>query len=181
MILAPRNIQKIAPGRGWSLPRLCRDPDRAVLRADAKDPPAMTPPPMITGLYAALLGLLLLALSAQVVRLRMRYRVALGTGQHRLVERAVRAHGNFTEYAPLALLLLALLEMNLLPGWALHALGVALLAARALHAWGLSQEPEVLRWRSVGTGLTFAVLLVQSAALLGLVLAGLLETGLPGG
>ncbi|MBX9700307.1 MAG: MAPEG family protein [Acetobacteraceae bacterium] len=126
----------------------------------------------ITALYAALLAGLFLVLSVRVISARRRYGVALGT-PHRLVERAVRAHANFAEYVPIALVLLGLLEGMGLPGWWLHALGTALVAGRAAHAWGISQEPEVLRWRSLGMGLTFAVLGVSAAALLALALAGL--------
>ncbi|MCB4821983.1 MAPEG family protein [Roseicella aerolata] len=123
-----------------------------------------------TALYAALLAGLFLVLSIRVVRQRRRYHVALGA-PHRLVERAVRAHGNCAEYVPLGLVLLGLLEGMGLPAWGVHALGTAFLAGRVLHAWGISQEPEVLRWRTLGMGLTFAVLGAGAAALLGLVLA----------
>ena len=123
-----------------------------------------------TALHAALLTALFLALSLRVVRLRYRYHLALGA-PHRLVERAVRAHGNCAEYLPLGLVLLGLLEGMGLPAWAVHALGTAFLAGRVLHAWGISQEPEALRFRSAGMGLTFAVLGLGAAALLGLVLA----------
>lgn len=123
-----------------------------------------------TSLHAALLAGLFLLLSIRVVQQRRRYRVALGA-PHRLVERAVRAQGNCAEYVPLGLILLGLLEGMGLPAWGVHALGTALLAGRVLHAWGISQEPEVLRRRVLGTALTFAVLGVAAAALLGLVLA----------
>src|SRR3954447_1440362 len=110
-----------------------------------------------TSLYAALLAALFLVLSLRVVQARRRYRVVLGT-QHRMVERAVRAHGNCAEYVPFGLVLLGLLEGMGLPAWGVHALGTVFLAGRALHAWGISQEPEVLRWRAFGMGLTFTVL-----------------------
>lgn len=126
----------------------------------------------VTGLYAALLAGLFILLSVRVIGARRRYRVALGTG-HRLVERAARAQGNFAEYVPMALILLGLLEGLGLPGWWLHALGTTLVAARAAHAWGIGREPEVFRWRVLGTALTFTVLGVSAAALLGLALAGL--------
>ena len=67
-----------------------------------------------TSLYAALLAALFLVLSLRVVRVRYRYHVALGT-PHRLVERAVRAHGNCAEYVPFGLVLLGLLEGMGLP------------------------------------------------------------------
>lgn len=126
----------------------------------------------VTAFYAGLLAFGFLYLSLRVVKQRHAYRVALGT-PHRLVERAVRAHGNFAEYAPLALVLMALCEANGLPAWALHVLGVVLLAGRALHAFGISREPEEMKWRSMGMGLTFTMLGVAGAALIGLAAAGM--------
>lgn len=126
----------------------------------------------VTSLYAALLAGLFILLSIRVIGARRRYQVALGA-PHRMVERAVRAHGNFAEYVPMALILLALNEGMGLPGWWLHALGTTLVAARGMHAWGIGREPEVMRWRVAGTALTFAVLGVSAASLLGLALAGL--------
>lgn len=127
----------------------------------------------VTGLYAAILGFAFIWLAVRVIKARRTYRVAIGTGQHRLVERAVRAHGNFAEYVPFALLIMALCELNRAPDWGLHALGAALLAGRALHAWGITREPEDFRFRTAGMSLTFAVLSLGSAALLGLALGGL--------
>jgi uncharacterized membrane protein YecN with MAPEG domain len=124
----------------------------------------------VTALYAGLLGLGFLWLATRVIKARRTYRVALGTGQHRLVERAIRAHGNFAEYVPFALVVLALLELNRLPDPGLHALGTVLLAARALHAHGIAQEPEVFRWRVLGMSLTFTVIGLAGAALLVLAL-----------
>jgi uncharacterized membrane protein YecN with MAPEG domain len=121
----------------------------------------------VTAFYAGLLALGFIVLSIRVVQQRKTYRLALGA-QHRLVERAVRAHGNFAEYVPMALVLMALAEANRLPDWGRHALGVALLAGRALHAYGISREPEDLKWRAFGMGLTFAMLGVTGAALIGL-------------
>ena len=123
-----------------------------------------------TALYAALLTGLYLVLSIRVVRQRVRYGLLLGSS-HRLVERAVRAQGNWAEYAPIALILLGLNEGLGLPHWWLHALGTAFFAGRLAHAWGISQEPELLRWRQFGMGLTLAVIGVAAAALFGLVLA----------
>jgi hypothetical protein len=116
-------------------------------------------------LYAGLLGLLLLALSGQVVRLRWRYRVGLGTGSSPELERAVRAHANFCEYVPLALVLMIGLSLaGAAPGWALHALGLALLVGRLLHAFGLSRSAGASRARQAGTILTWLVLLVAAGA-----------------
>lgn len=128
-------------------------------------------PLRVTAIYAALLAALFVSLSLRVIGARRRHQAALGA-PHRELERAVRAHGNFAEYAPLALLLLGLAESLGLAPLALHALGLALLAGRALHAWGISREPEVLRFRVVGMALTFTVIGVAAALLLGLSLLG---------
>lgn len=126
----------------------------------------------VTALYAGLAAFGFLLLTIRTVRARYTYRATLGT-PHRLLERAARAHGNAAEYLPLALLLLGLCEINGLPDWALHALGVTLLAGRVLHAWGISREPEQLGFRMLGMGLTVSMLGVAAAALLGLAMAGL--------
>lgn len=127
----------------------------------------------VTALYASLLAGLFILLSVQVIRRRYATRIALGAGDRRL-ERAIRAQGNAAEYLPLGLVLLGLLEGLGLPGWAIHALGTTLLAGRCLHAAGISREPEVMRWRSLGMALTFTMLGVAAAALLGLALGDLL-------
>jgi uncharacterized membrane protein YecN with MAPEG domain len=124
----------------------------------------------VTALYAGLLGLYFIWLATRVIKARRVHRVALGT-DHRLVQRAARAHGNFGEYVPFALLMLALCEINGLPDWALHVLGVVLVAGRVLHATGIAKEPEDFRWRVFGTSLTFTVMGVAAAALLGLAAA----------
>jgi uncharacterized membrane protein YecN with MAPEG domain len=124
----------------------------------------MTAP--ITGIYAALAGLMALLLAAWVVRARRRYRTTFGTGQELAVEMAVRVHANFIEYVPLALLLMLLGELNGLAGWLLHAAGATLLASRVLHAVGLGRSPGRSFGRFYGTAGTWLVVLGLSAALL---------------
>ena len=114
--------------------------------------------PRVTAIYAALLALLFLGLSLRVIGHRHRTLVALGTGGDPGLQRAVRVHANFAEYAPLVLVLLLVAELLAAPGWWLHAMGLALLAGRALHAFGVSREPEDIRIRAAGMVLTFASL-----------------------
>ena len=121
---------------------------------------------MITGLYAALLALLFLALSGLVIRQRYHTRTAIGLGTGEGLLRASRAHGNFSEYVPLALVLLLILEQGGAAPWLLHVLGAALLLGRAAHAFGISRSPEQLRFRQLGMLLTFGVLGVAAGALL---------------
>ncbi len=112
----------------------------------------------ITSFYAAFFGLLLFALSVQVIRARVAARVALGLGDDIRLLRASRAQGNFIEYAPMILILLFLLELAGTGPFLLHALGGLALAGRAAHAMGISREPENLQLRQLGMALTFTVL-----------------------
>lgn len=129
----------------------------------------------VTLFYAGLSGLLLLALSFQVVALRRRHRVGLGTGDEPALERAVRVHANFCEYAPLALLLLLVLELSAsLPPLVLHALGLMLIAGRILHAVGLSRSAGTSSGRFVGTLLTWVMILVAALLAVGIALGALI-------
>jgi uncharacterized membrane protein YecN with MAPEG domain len=117
----------------------------------------------VTPLYAGLLALLFVALSIRVIAVRRSAGVALGDGDRSDVRRRMRVHGNFAEYVPLALLLLALAEINLQPALLLHGLGLALLAGRCIHAVGVSGEPERFVLRVTGMALTFGTILVAAA------------------
>lgn len=114
---------------------------------------------LVTPLYAAVFALLFVALSVRTLRLRRRFGVAIGPGDEPLLERAVRAHGNFAEYVPLCLLLLFFVELETESSAAVHGFGLLLLAGRLLHARGVSQVAEDFRFRVAGMALTFAVML----------------------
>ena len=120
-----------------------------------------------TTLWAALLAPVCLWLSLRVIGERRRAGVAIGAGDDPVLERAIRAQGNFTEYVPFALVLLALAEAGGTPGWVIHPLGAALLAGRIAHGWGIVRQPEDHRFRVGGMMATFAV--IAAAALAALV------------
>ena len=65
--------------------------------------------PTITGFYLAILALLYVVLGLQVSRLRRGNRVLFGDGDNRELRSAIRAHGNFAEYVPVIVLMVALL------------------------------------------------------------------------
>lgn len=108
--------------------------------------------------YAGLLGLLLIALSANVVLARRRYRVRLGVGTEDGMQQAVRVQANFSEYVPLAVVLLVLAEVTGMPLSAVHVAGVLLVTSRLLHAWGLSHSPGRTFGRFYGTAGTWIVI-----------------------
>jgi uncharacterized membrane protein YecN with MAPEG domain len=120
----------------------------------------------ITALYAALLTPLFIYLSVRVIKLRRTEKVGVGDGDNKLVLRAMRVQANFAEYTPYALLLLAFAESLATAPWILHGLGIALVAGRMLHAYGVSQSPEPFKFRISGMALTFTVMAIAAVACL---------------
>ncbi len=112
--------------------------------------------PLITPLYAALAAFILIGLSLRVIGVRRSRRVAIGDGADEDLARRIRAQGNFTEYTPLALVLILLLELGGAPAWQLHLLGSALILGRIVHAWSLTAHSG--NGRLIGMTLTFFVL-----------------------
>ncbi|MGH8519519.1 MAG: MAPEG family protein [Panacagrimonas sp.] len=116
---------------------------------------------IVTPLYAGLLAFWFFLLSLRVISRRRGNNINLGDGGDAEMHRRVRGHGNFAEYVPFALLLMALLEIGgVTPIWLLHLLGLTLLAARLLHGIALSYTQHFMLGRVLGTVLTFVVLLV---------------------
>ena len=120
----------------------------------------------ILPVYAALLALLFVLLSIRTIRTRHSRKVALGHGDDPAMLRAMRVHANFAEYVPLALLLIYFVETGSHAPWLVHFLGSALLLGRLCHAFGMSRTPENFRYRVLGMGLTFSVILVSAAYIL---------------
>jgi len=80
----------------------------------------------------------------------------LGDGGNKILLRRQRVFSNFSEYAPLGLLLLALVELQSGFFVWVHVLGGLLLAGRIIHAYGVGQEEEDYRFRVFGMMLTLA-------------------------
>ncbi|MBV0881702.1 MAPEG family protein [Noviherbaspirillum sp. L7-7A] len=78
----------------------------------------------------------------------------------------MRAHANSAKYVPLTLLLIYLIEIAPAHVMLVHALSLALLLGRALHAGGVSRSPEDFRFRVASMSLTLASLLSASLYLL---------------
>jgi uncharacterized membrane protein YecN with MAPEG domain len=115
----------------------------------------------VTPLYAGILVLWFVVLSARVVDIRRRG-ISFGDNGDRAITPVVRAHANFAEYVPLALLMMAFLEASRVSIYWLHALGVALVVARLLHGLALSFDWQRRAGRMVGAGLTFIVLVIEA-------------------
>ena len=127
--------------------------------------------PSITAFYAALLGLLGAALTNVIVN-RVRSKVDAGDGGVAKLAQAVRAHANFAEQAPLALIVIGLAEMLGARPLVVQILGVALVLARLASAIGLNRTLGQSPPRQLGASVTALVVIAASIAIL-LALAGL--------
>lgn len=83
-----------------------------------------------------------------------------------VLQRTIRAHGNFIEYVPLGLLLLLALELEKAPAVFLWVLGAMLILARISHAWGVIQTYGPSPGRAIGFFGTWLVYLMGSIACL---------------
>jgi len=119
--------------------------------------------PAVTMLYAGLLGILLVLLAMNVVRFRLGKKVGLGVGEGGVLEQPVRVHANFTENAPIFLVLLLVAELSGAPLAVLHTAGGVFVVARVLHAVGLSGNKGRSTGRFVGSLGTWLTILALSA------------------
>lgn len=114
---------------------------------------------LVSPIYAGILALMLVMLGLYVSWTRNRTKIDLGDNNNMTMLQAIRVHGNFTEYVPLALIVIAVAEGAGNSKWIIHLLGGALVVARLLQAWGLHQSPGLTFGRGAGTGLTYLVLI----------------------
>jgi uncharacterized membrane protein YecN with MAPEG domain len=114
---------------------------------------------IVTSIIAAILTIIFVKLSLAVIGLRRKNKVGLGSGGHEDLERAIRAQGNFAEYAPFGIILIACLELNGAPWWLVAIPGIALIVGRLIHAKGIQVPPPDFSKRVLGMKLTFATLI----------------------
>ncbi len=127
--------------------------------------------PTATLIHAALLGVIYIVLSVQVVLARTSGKVNLGSGETPEIAGpdavatplylAVRSHANFAEYVPFVLLLIGLIELRTGPTLTVKLLGAGLVLARILHPVGMRMKAPN-PFRAGGFALTIAVLAVAS-------------------
>lgn len=120
------------------------------------------PVPLITALYAGILGLMAIVLGFAAGSIRGRKKIPIGDGGDPELLLAIRRHGNFVEWVPLTLILIGLLELGGVSATALHALGAALVASRIFHAVSLKADTIQGIGRIIGAGGSTLVLLIAS-------------------
>lgn len=124
----------------------------------------------IAALYIALNLLLAPVLMYRVGQVRIGKKINLGDGGDDLMLSRIRAHGNFTENAPLALIGLMGLAMLGAHPIAIHVFGAAFFIGRVLHAMGMSGAFG--QGRLVGTLTTLLTFIGQAGYILFLVFTG---------
>ena len=115
---------------------------------------------LVTSIIASLLTAIFIKLSFAVIGLRRKNKVGLGSGGHDDLERAIRAQGNFAEYVPFGIILIACLELNGAPWWLVALPGIALIIGRLIHAAGINMPPPNFSKRVMGMKFTFSTLIV---------------------
>ena len=116
----------------------------------------------VTGPYAGLLGLVFIGLNIRVIRNRTRAKVSLLDGGDEALRRALRVHGNFAEYVPFALLLMALAEIQGASGLYMHLLGTVLIVCRLSHAYAITAKTGRSPARVIGVVETFGVIIATA-------------------
>jgi len=113
---------------------------------------------MITSFYAALLVLLLIFLSTKIIQNRRSIKISLGDNGDKILQSKIRAHGNFTEYTPIFLIMLFLSETAGLNKYFIHLFGIIFFAGRICHAYGIMVaeiKDKKFIFRQIGMFLTF--------------------------
>ncbi|WP_417510791.1 MAPEG family protein [Methylophaga sp.] len=115
---------------------------------------------MITALYASLCALFIVKLSLGVIAVRRQHKIGLGDGGNEELQLAIRAQGNATEYIPITLILMLLLENIIVYNWMIHLAGITLLTGRIIHAIGIKNHD--LKKRVLGMKITLYLIIALS-------------------
>lgn len=118
----------------------------------------------LTALYAAPVAMIFIVLSVRVITYRRSAQISLGDGGDKGLTKRMRAQANCAEYAPLGLILLALVEAHSAPVL-VHLIGATLVSGRALHAYGFSARPPRMNLRVAGMLLTLTSIGLSALAL----------------
>jgi len=110
----------------------------------------------ITLTIAGAAAILNVWLALRVGRLRRALKISIGDGGDERVTRRMRAHANFAENMPIALVLIGLIELATRGGLWLWATGIVFIIARILHAFGMDR-PGANAFRGLGILLTLLV------------------------
>ncbi|OAO00043.1 MAPEG family protein [Parasphingorhabdus sp.] len=114
----------------------------------------------VTAMTAAILTLLFIFLSFQVVKQRVRTETSFGAGNDEHMDMVRGCQSNLIEYTPITLIMLALLELSSAHHLSLMVLAVIFMIARFLHPFGMHQHQagKGLRLRQIAMLMTWLVM-----------------------
>ena len=125
----------------------------------------------VTLVIAAACAVINIWLAVRLVRGRVKAKVMVGDGGDPALLSGMRAHANFVEYAPIVLILMALIELARGPQMALWIIGAVFVLARIAHPLGMGRSAPN-PFRAVGAVGTWIVTLVLAGWALAIVLGG---------
>lgn len=121
--------------------------------------------PQIALAVTAVFVLMSIPMAIAVGVRRTKTGILLLHGEDQKLLRLIRAHGNFIEYVPLALLALAGAEVAGTAPWLVAICGAMLLLARLIHYFSLRGAADG-KGRAIGAGLTTVTMMVLALAIL---------------
>ncbi len=106
----------------------------------------------VTGLTAAICALLLIYTLFQVISERLRTETSFGAGEDEKMKMARGTHANLAENAPIAIIMLAVLELSSAHHMALTGLAALFLLSRVVHVFGMKQHQQgkTPKFRQIG-------------------------------
>lgn len=117
----------------------------------------------VTTILVSLMGLLFFRLSLRVIELRRKNKVSLGDGGHEDLQRAIRGQANCAEYAPIAVLLVLVAEIQasgpIMLG-VVAILAAAFLLGRILHGYAFAATAGNMTLRVRGMQLTLLTIVL---------------------
>jgi uncharacterized membrane protein YecN with MAPEG domain len=119
-----------------------------------------------SALWVGLHILLMLVLSALVTRQRQKHKIPFGDEGVPELAHAIRAFGNASEYVPIGMIGLIVLDVAGAAPLLVHVGGFVLFVGRVAHAVGMSNSGDASIPRAVGMTLTWAAYVYLIAATL---------------
>ncbi|TVZ41121.1 hypothetical protein P886_0460 [Alteromonadaceae bacterium 2753L.S.0a.02] len=128
----------------------------------------------VTSFMAASLGILMFLLTWLVSMRRAVLgkqagdigKFVFGDGDDETLRRRIRAFGNFVEYSPYALVMVALIELQHAPNSLLWSLAAAFVIGRIVHAIAMLYNPRFPLPRALAMFTTYGCLLIPGAWML---------------
>lgn len=109
-------------------------------------------------------GLLLIFLTANVSRLRMKLKAPYGDKRDKGLMKAIRTHANGTEQVPIFSLMILALSLLSSSGTILASLVILFTLSRVFHAYGMLATVPILR--QGGAAITYVAQMVAAVVLL---------------